>query len=96
MGKSTRMKRINSLIFYRNCGCAMIGPRGNHCVEGSRSALVRHNVPHEVFGAEEMKRRYPGVSYPSNYECVLDKTGGMLMADKMLKAFQVRNTTTNE
>ena len=66
----------------------MIGPRGK-AVENSKSALIRHGVQHEVFGAEEMRRMHPGVEYPSDYEFVLDKTGGILMADKVLKAFQV-------
>ena len=66
----------------------MIGPRGK-TVENSKSALIRYGVRHEAFGAEEMRRRHPGVKYPSDYEFVLDKTGGILMADKVLKAFQV-------
>lgn len=73
---------------FKNCGCLIIGPRGNPCLEGSKSALVRHDVEHETFGVSEMKKRYPGLGFPSDYEFILDKSGGILMADKMLKAFQ--------
>ena len=75
---------------FRKCGCLVIGPRGK-AVENSKSALIRHGVQHEVFGTAEMRRRHPGVNFPSDYEFVLDKTGGILMADKVLKAFQVDN-----
>ena len=53
--------------------------------------MIRHNVSHETFGVDTAKKIYPGLSYPSNYEFLLDKSGGLLMADKMLSAFQVKN-----
>lgn len=73
---------------FKNCGCLIIGPKGESFLEANRSAMVRHQVSHETFGVDTVNKLYPGLSYPSNYEFVLDKSGGMLMADKMLKAFQ--------
>lgn len=74
---------------FKNCGCLIIGPKGkNPFLIDTKAALVRHNVSHETFGVETAKKIYPGLSYPSNYEFLLDKSGGLLMADKMLKAFQ--------
>lgn len=73
---------------FKNCGCLIIGPKGESFLEGTRSALARHQVAHETFGVETINKIYPGLSYPSNHEFVLDKSGGMLMADKMLNAFQ--------
>ena len=77
------------LVFSRMWGCLVIGPRGK-ALENSKSALIRHGVQHEVFGVEEMRKRYPGLEFPFNYEFVLDKSGGILMADKVLNAFQVQ------
>ena len=67
----------------------LIGPKGESFLEVTKSSLARHNVPYETFGPEELKTKYPGLAYPSDYEYVLDKSGGILMADKMLSAFQV-------
>ena len=71
----------------------IIGPKGKDpFLIDTKAAMVRHNVPHETFGVDTAKTIYPGLSYPSNYEFLLDKSGGLLMADKMLKAFQVKIT----
>lgn len=76
--------------FFRNCGCLVLGPKGETFLEEIRDAVLRQSVPHETFGVEKAKKIYPGLSYPSDYEFVLDKSGGLLRAEKMLKAFQVR------
>ena len=83
------MALVTCLVTSRKCGCLVIGPR-DKALENSKSALIRHGVQHEVFGIEEMRKRYPGLEFPSNYEFVLDKSGGILMADKVLNAFQVQ------
>ena len=68
----------------------IVGPKGKDpFLEDTRAALLRHNVSHETFSVKTAKKIYPGLSYPSNYEFLLDKSGGLLMADKMLQAFQV-------
>ena len=68
----------------------MFGPEGDPFVSGAEECLARHNAPHDKFGVDEQLRRYPKLSLPSNYRLVLDKTGGVLRADKMLQAFQVK------
>lgn len=73
---------------FVNCGCMVFGPKGHPFVSGTEECLKRHGVPHDKFGVEEQRRRYPKLWLPSNYEVVLDKSGGMLRADKMLQAFQ--------
>ena len=94
-GKTIRswqpLKVIAFLHAYRNCGCLIVGPKaGDPFLEDTRAAMIRHNVSHETFGVDTAKKLYPGLSYPSNYEFLLDKSGGLLMADKMLSAFQVK------
>ena len=89
--KENANRRI--FITFRNCGCMIVGPKGKDpFLEDTRAALLRHNVSHETFGVGMAKRIYPGLSYPSNYEFLLDKSGGLLMADKMLQAFQVNSS----
>lgn len=67
----------------------VFGPKGDPFVSGAEECLSRHGVAHDKFGVDEQRRRYPKFWLPSNYEVVLDKSGGILRADKMLKAFQV-------
>lgn len=73
---------------FKNCGCLILGPKGETFLEEIRAAMLRQSVPHEIFGVEKAKKIYPGLSYPSDYEFILDKSGGLLRAEKMLKAFQ--------
>ena len=77
-------------LYFRNCGALIIGPQGQPFLEETKAALARHDVSHETFGAGAMMSKYPGLSYPSHYQGVLDKSGGLLMADKMLQAYQVQ------
>jgi len=74
---------------YRNCGCLVFGTRDHNFVTGSESSLRRHNVEFDKFGVDEQRRRYPRMSCPEDFAFVLDKSGGVLRADKMLQAFQV-------
>ncbi|XP_045172075.2 peroxisomal sarcosine oxidase-like [Mercenaria mercenaria] len=73
---------------FVNCGCLIFGPKGHPFVADTEKCLKRHGAPHEKFGVDEQRKRYPKLSLPSDYELVLDKTGGMLRADKMLQALQ--------
>ena len=54
------------------------------------SSLVRHGIEHEVFSGSEANRRYPDqFTLPSDYMCIFEKEGGILLADKALAAIQV-------
>ncbi|XP_060597744.1 peroxisomal sarcosine oxidase-like [Ruditapes philippinarum] len=73
---------------FINCGCLAFGPKDHPFVSGAVEALSRHGAPHDVFNVEEQRRRYPYLALPSDFKVVLDKTGGLLRADKILQAFQ--------
>lgn len=51
--------------------------------------MRRHNVDFEKFDVTGQLKKFPNLSFPADFEFVLDKSGGVLRADKVLKAFQV-------
>lgn len=67
----------------------VFGPRGHEFVTGSEECLRRHKVDFEKFDVAEQRKRYPKLACPQDFEFVLDKSGGVLRADKVLRAFQV-------
>ncbi|XP_045173792.2 peroxisomal sarcosine oxidase-like [Mercenaria mercenaria] len=73
---------------FVNCEYLEYGPKGGSLVTESKQCLTDYHVPHETFDVKEQRKRYPHIELPDNYEFVLEKTGGILRADKMLSAFQ--------
>lgn len=57
---------------------------------GTIRCLQRHGIAHEVFDYRGIKQAYPMIEYPKDYTFVVDKTGGILRADKALLAYHVR------
>ena len=47
------------------------------------------NADYELFNNEEMKQKYPYLKLGNEAYACYDPTGGILMADKALKALQV-------
>ena len=85
----TKTSDVIIYVFSRNCGCLVFGDKDDEFVKETESALIRHNVPHDTFMASEQRRRYPNMRTPDNFGFVLDKSGGVLKADKILQAYQV-------
>ena len=57
---------------------------------GTIRCLQRHGIAHEVFDYRGIKQAYPMIEYPKDYTFVVDKSGGILRADKALLAYHVR------
>lgn len=74
---------------FVNCGCLVISPKSENYVTYTKKCLESYGIPHDHFNVQEQRKRYPELSFSDNFEFVLDKSGGLLRADKMLKAFQV-------
>lgn len=67
----------------------MIAPKSDNHVTETTKCLERFGIPHDYFDVKEQRKRYPNLSFSNDFEFVLDKSGGLLRADKMLRAFQV-------
>lgn len=67
-----------------------VGDQNNEFVNSTIASMKKHNMPMEILNSEQAKVKYPMISYPDEYSFVLDHSGGILRADKCLKAFQVK------
>ncbi|XP_045171940.2 peroxisomal sarcosine oxidase-like [Mercenaria mercenaria] len=73
---------------FINCGWLTFGEKGDALVSQTEQSLKRYKFPYNKFDAEEQRKMYPNLSLPNNFECLLDRSGGVLKADKMLKVYQ--------
>ncbi|KAL4223769.1 hypothetical protein ACF0H5_017235 [Mactra antiquata] len=73
---------------FANCGVLSVSGKGRNFVKETIRCLERFNVPHEKFNVARQRVMYPQLSFEDEHEFVLDHSGGVLRADKMLGAFQ--------
>ena len=55
----------------------------------TRQALVNHGLPFEDLTPEQLKTRYPLMSYKGHFDCLLDVEAGFLIANKCHQILQV-------
>ena len=48
------------------------------------------DLPHEVLSATEANSRYKFLNLPNDFVCVVDKSAGILAADKAVEVLQVK------
>ncbi|XP_062588159.1 peroxisomal sarcosine oxidase-like isoform X1 [Saccostrea cucullata] len=82
------LERESGTSLFLNCGCLAVGTPDNPFIKGTISSLARHRVNHDVLSYKNLQNRYPMLSLPPDHVGVLDYSGGVLMADKALQAFQ--------
>ncbi|KAH3693177.1 hypothetical protein DPMN_192579 [Dreissena polymorpha] len=75
---------------FINCGTLVFGRPDNAYTLSTEKSLRRFRVSFEKLDSAEQRRRYPGMAFPDDFNYILDKTGGVLRADKMLQAFQAQ------
>jgi len=78
-------QRANEQLLYIT-GSMDIGPSGSAVVAGSLASCREHDLPHEVLGAEEIMRRYPGYRLPRDYEAVFQGDGGFVASERAIVA----------
>lgn len=66
-----------------------IGRADNDFIKTTIESMRKHNLSMDILNSKDAKVKYPMISYPEDYTFVLDHSGGILRADKCLKAFQV-------
>lgn len=57
------------------------------------SSLSRNGIKYDILTPGDQRDRYPMLSLPPDYVGVFDYSGGVLRADKALRAFQVTTYT---
>ncbi|XP_039109482.1 peroxisomal sarcosine oxidase [Hyaena hyaena] len=73
---------------HRQTGLLLLGMKENPELKTIQATLSRQGVEHQCLSAEELKHRFPNVRLARGEVGVLDKSGGVLYADKALRALQ--------
>lgn len=76
---------------FRQVGLLSIGQRGEHFLDETVDCLRRHGIPFDKLDDAEFRTRYPVFSYSSDIGgAVIDKSAGLLLAERALHAVQVK------
>jgi sarcosine oxidase len=67
-------------------GAIDAGVPGSRVFEGSLESCRVHGLRHEVLGAEEVNRRFPGYRLPRAFRAVFQPDGGFLEPEKCIRA----------
>lgn len=77
------------LFFYRQTGLLLLGMSENQELKTIRSTLSKLGVQHQCLSSEELKQRFPNIRLARGEMGLLEKSGGVLYADKALRVLQV-------
>ncbi|KAJ8305957.1 hypothetical protein KUTeg_016502, partial [Tegillarca granosa] len=83
-----QLERESGTKIVRQSGLLLFGVDGNARVDESEACLRQHGMPCERLNHTQVKERYPMISYTEGHSFLLDPSGGVLYAEKALKAFQ--------
>ncbi|MGH0177709.1 UNVERIFIED_CONTAM: hypothetical protein FKN15_075696 [Acipenser sinensis] len=84
-----QLEKEANVQIYRNTGMLVVGKEDCSAFRSLRGTLLRNNVPMEVLSPEQFASRFPSVRLPPGESAVIDKTAGVLHADRALKAVQI-------
>lgn len=87
------LEYLKSSTAFRETGMLTMGAPGDTFTMGTIRCLQRHGIPHQVMDYQGVKQAYPMIEFPRDYTFVVDKSGGILRADKALISYQVRTVT---
>lgn len=76
-------------FFDRQTGLLLLGLKDNPELKIIQATLSRQGVEHQCLPSEELKLRFPNIRLARGEVGLLDKSGGVLYADKALRALQV-------
>ncbi|KAK1157579.1 peroxisomal sarcosine oxidase-like isoform X1 [Acipenser oxyrinchus oxyrinchus] len=83
-----QLEKEANVEIYRNTGMLVVGKEDCSAFRSLRGTLLRNNIPMEVLSPEQFASRFPSVRLPPGESAVIDKTAGVLHADRALKAIQ--------
>ncbi|XP_065937101.1 peroxisomal sarcosine oxidase [Magallana gigas] len=82
------LERESGRKIFRETGMLTMGAPGDTFTMGTIRCLQRHGIPHQVMDYQGVKQAYPMIEFPRDYTFVVDKSGGILRADKALISYQ--------
>ncbi|XP_054112136.1 peroxisomal sarcosine oxidase isoform X2 [Callithrix jacchus] len=73
---------------HRQTGLLLLGMKENQELKTIQAILSREGVEHQCLSSEELKQHFPDIRLTGGEVGLLDKFGGVLYADKALRALQ--------
>ncbi|XP_012503758.1 PREDICTED: peroxisomal sarcosine oxidase [Propithecus coquereli] len=73
---------------HRQTGLLLLGMKENSELKTIQATLSKQRVEHQYLSLEEMKQHFPNIQLSSGEVGILDRSGGVLYADKALRALQ--------
>lgn len=73
---------------YRQTGLLLLGMKENPELKTIQATLSRQGVEHQCLSSEELKQRFPNIRLARGEVGLLEVSGGVLYADKALRALQ--------
>ncbi|KAM4844282.1 peroxisomal sarcosine oxidase isoform 2-T2 [Thomomys bottae] len=73
---------------HRPTELLLLGMKENPELKTIQDTLSRQGVEHQYLSSEELKKRFPNIGITRGEVGLVDKTGGVLYADKALRALQ--------
>ncbi|XP_038615732.1 peroxisomal sarcosine oxidase isoform X2 [Tachyglossus aculeatus] len=83
-----QLEREAGIQLCRQTGLLVLGRAENPEFQALRDSLAQHGITHQALPPEELQRRFPGIRVPGGEEGILEQSGGVLFADKALRALQ--------
>ena len=85
---------IGNLVEWSLLGCRKTGLLvfGDAAIEYTRKvarSLASLNAPYRQYNATELREKFPMFRFDSGHVGVYDEQGGLIRADRALRAFQV-------
>ncbi|XP_048738574.2 peroxisomal sarcosine oxidase-like [Ostrea edulis] len=72
---------------FQETGMLTMGSADDKFTMGTIRCLQCHGIPHQTMDYNQMKRAYPMIEFPRDFTFVIDKSGGILRADKALMSY---------
>ncbi|XP_008062382.1 peroxisomal sarcosine oxidase [Carlito syrichta] len=84
----TQLEHETGTQLHRQTGLLLLGMKENSELQSFQATLSRQGVEHQCLSSEELKQRFPNIRLTRGEVGLLDKSGGVLYADKALRALQ--------
>ncbi|XP_035691600.1 peroxisomal sarcosine oxidase-like [Branchiostoma floridae] len=73
---------------YMKTGGLMVAPSSSQQLDQTERSLAGAGSEFEKLISDDLKLRFPNLSFPADYRAILDPEAGVLKADKALRCFQ--------
>lgn len=83
-----QLEREAGTQLHRQTGFLLLGRKENPEMKTIQATMSRHGVEHRWLQPEELKQRFPNLQPATGEMGLLDESGGILYADKALRALQ--------